>query len=66
MGAVVNPAATRVDELAGRDHRGMPDKGNQIALTAGFDTQHAKPSLGIVECDAVDQAGPRARLASSI
>ena len=57
MRAVVDPAAARLDELAGRDHRGMAEDGDQIALAAGFDPQHAEAVLGVVERDALDQAG---------
>jgi hypothetical protein len=57
VGAVVDPASARLDELAGRDHRGMANKGYEIALAAGFNTQHAEAILGVVERDAIDQAG---------
>ena len=57
MGAVVNPAATRLHELAGRNHRGMGDNSDEIALAPRFNPQHAKPVLGIVECDAINQPG---------
>jgi hypothetical protein len=46
-----------LDELVGRNHRCMADEGDEIALAAGFDAQHAKTVVGIVEGDAVDQAG---------
>jgi len=55
--AVVDPKAARLDEFASRDHRSMPDDGDQIALSAGFDTQHAEAVLGIVKGDAIDQTG---------
>ena len=35
----------------------MADDGDQITLTASFDTQNAEAVLGVVEGDAVDQAG---------
>ena len=35
----------------------MTDYGDQIARASGFDTQNAEAVLGIVERDAVDQAG---------
>ena len=47
----------RLDELAGRDHRGVADDGDQVALAARFDPQHAEAVLGVVERDALDQAG---------
>ena len=57
VGAVVDPGAARLDELAGRDHRGVAEDGDQIALAAGFDPQHAEAVLGVVERDALDQPG---------
>ena len=50
-------AAARLDELAGRDHRRMAKDGDQIALAAGFDPQHAEAVLVVVERDALDQPG---------
>ena len=52
MRAVVDPAPACLDELAGRDHRGM----DEIALTSCFDSQHAEAVLGVMEGDAVDQS----------
>ena len=63
VGAVVDPASACLDELAGRDNRGMTDEGDEIALAAGFDTQNAEAVLGVVERDAVDQ--PRQELGRS-
>jgi len=57
VGAVIYPRAARLDELAGRDHRGMANDGDEIALTAGFDTQNTEAVLIVVECDALDQTG---------
>ena len=54
--AVIYPGAARLDKLAGRDHCGVANNGDEIALAAGFDTQNAEAVLGIVERDAVDQA----------
>jgi hypothetical protein len=63
VGAVSNRTAL---ELAGRDHSGVADDGDEITLTTGFDTQNAEAVLGVVERDAVDQScedlGWRARL----
>jgi hypothetical protein len=42
MRAVVDPRPARLDELAGRDHCGMANEGDEIALAAGFDTQNAE------------------------
>jgi hypothetical protein len=54
---VVDPGPTRLNELAGRDHRGMANDGDQITLTSGFDAQNAEAVLGVVKRDAVDQPG---------
>ena len=35
----------------------MANDGDEIALAAGFDPQHAKTVLGVVEGDAVDETG---------
>jgi hypothetical protein len=40
---VVDPTADRLNELAGRDHRGMADYGDQIAPAAGFARSTEKP-----------------------
>ncbi len=53
VGAVVDPGPARLDKLAGGDHRSMSDEGNQVALAAGFDAQHAEAILGVVERDTV-------------
>ena len=34
---VVGPGAARLHKLASRNHRGMANEGDEIALTAGFD-----------------------------
>jgi len=39
MRAVIDPGPARLNELAGRDHGGMADYSDEIALAAGFDTQ---------------------------
>ena len=57
MGAVVDPDSARMDELAGRDHRCVTEDGDQVALAAGFDAQHAEPVIIVVEGDALDEAG---------
>src|SRR5262249_21726392 len=54
MGMVVDPGPTRLDELAGRDHRRVPDNGDQITLTSRLDAQHAEAVFRVVERDAVD------------
>jgi hypothetical protein len=55
VGAVVDPGSTCLDELASRDHRGMTDEGDEIALASSFDTQNAEAVLGVVERDPIDQ-----------
>ena len=57
VGAVVDPASARLDELAGRDHRGVADDGDQVALTTGLHLQNAEPGLVVVEGDALDETG---------
>jgi hypothetical protein len=57
MRTVIDPGPARLDELTGRDHRGVADDGDQITLTASFDTQNAEAVLRVVERDAVDQPG---------
>jgi hypothetical protein len=46
MRAVVGPGPARPNELAGRDHRGVADEGDEIALATGFDPQHAESWAG--------------------
>jgi hypothetical protein len=55
--AVVDPGSARLDELASRDHRGVAEDGDQVALAAGFDTLDAEAVLVVVEGDALDQTG---------
>ena len=57
MRSVVDPAARGLDELAGADRGGGTDHGDQIALPADLDPQHAKAGLGAVEGHPLDQAG---------
>jgi len=35
----------------------VTEDGDQVALTAGFDAQHAEAVLFVVERDALDEAG---------
>ena len=56
MGTVVDPGPTRLDELAGRNHRRVSNNRDQITLPSRLDAQHAEAVLGIMERDAVDQA----------
>jgi hypothetical protein len=57
VGAVIDPGSARLHELAGRDHRRVTKDGDQVALAAGFDAQHAEAVLFVVEGDALDEAG---------
>jgi hypothetical protein len=48
-----------LDELARRDHRGVPKDDDQIALAASYYPQHAEAVLGVVKGDAIDLQTPR-------
>jgi len=61
---VIGPGARRLDPLAGRDHRGVPDDGDEVALPACLEAQHAKAVLLVVERDALDQPGKVLRRSS--
>jgi hypothetical protein len=52
MGAVIDPFARCGGPLAGRDHRGMPNLGDQFAVAARLDLQNAEAVLVIVVRDA--------------
>ena len=49
-----------------RDHRGMPDDGDEIAPASCFDSEHAEAIVGVVERDAVDQSSRRVRLTARV
>jgi hypothetical protein len=53
---IVDPPATRLDELAGADRRRMTDDGNQIALAARLHPQHAE-AVVLVVGHPLDEAG---------
>ena len=55
MRPIVDPATTRLNELAGRDRGGMPKDGYQIALPAGFDAQRTEAVLGVGKRYSVDR-----------
>jgi len=61
---VIGPGARRLDPLADRDHRGVPDDGDEVALPASLEAQHAKAVLLVVERDALDQPGEVLRRSS--
>jgi len=46
-----------LDELAGGDHCGVADEGDELALASRFDAEHAEAVVGVVECDAVYHTG---------
>ena len=45
MGSVVYPGPARLDRLARRDHRGMTDDGNEIALASRLNPKDAEAVL---------------------
>jgi len=57
MSAVIDPGSARLNELAGRDHRRVTKDSDQVALAAGFNAQHAKAVIFVVEGDALDEPG---------
>jgi hypothetical protein len=57
MAPVVHPFAGRGDPLAGGDRRGMADDGHQVAMSTGLRPENAEAVLGVVEGDALDEAG---------
>ena len=57
VGAVVDPGAAGLDELAGADRGRGADHGHELPLAADLDPQHAEAGLGVVEGDPLDQAG---------
>ena len=56
VGPVVDPRAGGVDELAGADRGGGTEHGDQIALAADLDPQHAEAAVRVVEGHPLDQA----------
>jgi hypothetical protein len=54
MRTVIDPGPARLDELTGRDHRGMADDGDEIALAPSFDPHNAEAILGVVKGHPVD------------
>jgi hypothetical protein len=62
-GTIGDPGSAGLDELASRDHRGVAENRDQVALPAGFDTQDAEPVLVVVEGDALDQTSQDLRRA---
>ena len=56
MGAVVGPFARRRHPLAGRNHRRVADRGDQVAMAPGLEPQDAEAVLRVVERDPLDEA----------
>ena len=56
VGPVVHPSAAGLDELAGADRGGSTEHGDQIALAADLDPQHAEAAVRVVEGHPLDQA----------
>jgi hypothetical protein len=54
---VVDPGSARLDKLAGRNHCGVAENRDQVALPASFDPQDAEAVLVVVEGDPLDQTG---------
>src|ERR1700733_4034128 len=53
--AIIVPIPARLDELAGGDHGGMADNGDQIPLAARLHTQHGETVFLVVERDALNE-----------
>jgi hypothetical protein len=53
--AIIVPIPARLDELAGGDHGGVADNGDQIPLPARLHTQHGKAVFLVVERDALNE-----------
>ena len=57
MGPVVNPLTGCGDPLAGGNRRRVADDRHQVAVSTGLRPEDAEAVLGIVEGDALDEAG---------
>jgi hypothetical protein len=55
MGAVVGPVAGGRNPLAGGDHGGMANDGDEIAVASRLDPNDAKSVVGILVGDALNQ-----------
>ena len=65
VGAVVDPLAACCDPFAGGDARGVPNDGYQVTVAARLDAKNAEAVFGIVERDALDEAGEASRFEES-
>jgi hypothetical protein len=57
MGAVVGPVTGGRDPLTGGNHGGVVNDRNEFAVAARLDPNHAKPVVGVLVGDALDQPG---------
>jgi hypothetical protein len=57
MGSIIRPVAGSRNPLAGGDHCGVADDGDEIAVAARFDPNDAKSVVGILVGDALNQPG---------
>ena len=55
--AIVGPGADGLDPFPGRDHRGVTDDGDEVALPTRLETQHAEAALLVVERHPLDEPG---------
>ena len=53
--AVLHPAALGGEPFPGADGRQGADHGHQVAVSLGFDLEHAEPVVLVEERDALDQ-----------
>ena len=57
VGAVIGPVAGSRDPLAGADHSGVANNGDEIAVPPRLDPNDAKTVVGILVGDALNQPG---------
>jgi hypothetical protein len=57
MGVVVGPVTGGRNPLTGGNHGGVANDRNEIAVAARLDPNHAKPVVGILVGNALDQPG---------
>ncbi len=57
VGAVVHPVAGSRNPLAGGNHGGVADHGDQITVASRLDSDYAEAVVGVLVGDALDQPG---------
>ena len=57
MGVVVDPFPGSRNPLARRNHGGVADDGDEVAVPARLGAQNAKTVIAVVEGDALDETG---------